>query len=83
MRADQRILRSRHYRNIGSTDEFEHAQSVRHFGFEPRVAGHDGDAENIRLRRLDQQQHRLLVGSAGAGGVLIDDDLAFFLCPSK
>ena len=36
---------------------------VRHFVREPRVAGHDGDAEDIRLRRLDQQQDRLLVGS--------------------
>src|SRR5882724_10897560 len=81
--ADQRILRSRHYWNISSTDEFEHAQSVGHLGLEPRVAGYDSDAEDIRLRRLDQQQHRLLVRSGGSGSVLIDDDLGFVLGPTR
>src|SRR5258705_3073380 len=81
--AAKRMLRSRHDWNISSTDEFEHAQSVGHVGLEPCVAGYDRDAEDIRLRRLDQQQHRLLVGSGGSGSVLIDDDLAFVLGPTR
>jgi hypothetical protein len=73
---DQRILRSRHHRNVGSSDEFEHAQSVRRFRLEPLIACHDGDAQDFRLRGLDQQEDRLLVGSGRPGGVLIDDDLS-------
>jgi len=60
-------------------DEFEHAQSMRHFGLQPCVSSHDGDTEYICLRRLDQKQHGLLVRSSGTGSILIDDDLALLL----
>ena len=41
----------------------------------------DGDAEDIGLRRLDQQEDGLLVGPARSGSVLVDDDFAFSLAP--
>ena len=53
---DQRILRTGHDGNVGSSDEFEHAQGVRDFGLEPLIAGHYGDAQDFGLWRLDQQQ---------------------------
>ena len=37
--------------------------------------------EHVCLRRLDQQQHRLLVRAGRTGRVLVDDDLAFALTP--
>jgi hypothetical protein len=49
---------------------------VRNFIFEPGVTGHNRDAEDLRLRRLNQQQHRLLIRSCRAGGVLIDDEFS-------
>ena len=52
-------------------------KSVRDFFFQPGIAGHDGDAKDFGLRRLDQQQDRLLIGAPGPGRILIDDDLAF------
>ncbi len=79
---DQWILRSHHHWNIGSTDELERAQRVCHLRLEPGVASHDRDAENIGLWRLDQEQYGLLVGSAGSGGVFVDDDLASSLSPA-
>ena len=79
---DQRILRSRHDRNVGSSDQFQHAQSVRHFRVEPLIARHHRDAQDFRLWRLDQKQHRLLVRSSRSGGILIDDDLSLPLAPS-
>ena len=43
---------------------------------EPCVPRHHGNPKNFRLRRLDQQQDRLLVRAGGSGRILIDDDLA-------
>ena len=61
-------------------DKLEHAQRVLHlFGF-PRVAADHGDAEDVGLWGLEQHHHRHLVGAAGAGAVLIDDDHAPGLC---
>ena len=77
--SDQRILGSGHDGNVGSSDEFEHAQGVCHFFGEPRIARYYGDAQHFRPRRLDQQQDCLLVGAGGSGRVLIDDDLALVL----
>src|SRR5580658_6751575 len=54
--SDQRILRTGHNWDVGSSDDLEHAQSVRDFGLEPLIAGHDGDAQDFGLWRLDQQQ---------------------------
>ena len=76
MLAHQGILGSRHDRNVSSPDDLEHAQRVRDFFFQPRIASHNGDAENLSLRGLDQQQDGLLIGSSRPGRVLIDDDLA-------
>src|SRR6266446_2600732 len=81
LRSYQRILSSRHNRNVSASDQFEHAQSVSDFRLEPLIPSDHGDAQDFRLRRLNQQQCRLQVGAGGSGGVLIDDDLAFFLAP--
>src|ERR1700735_1036534 len=45
--------------------------------FEPLIARHHGDAQDFCLWRLNQQEHRLLISSAGPGGILIDDDFSF------
>ena len=45
----QGILRSRYDWNVGASDEFEHAQSVRHFRLQPLISGHDSDPQNFRL----------------------------------
>ncbi len=49
---------------------------MRDFFGQPGIARHHGDAQDFRLRGLDQQQNRLLITAGGAGCVLIDDDLA-------
>src|SRR5262249_16765271 len=52
----QGILGAGDDRNIGSSNEFEHAQSMRNLRFEPLIASHDSDAQDFRRWRLDQQQ---------------------------
>jgi hypothetical protein len=42
----------------------------------PGVAGDHGDAEDLDLGGLQEDHHRHLVGAAGAGAVLIDEDEA-------
>jgi len=74
--ADEGIFGAGYDGDVGAADKFEHAQRVGQLGFEPGIASQDGDAEHVALLGLDQQQHRLLVGACGSGGVLIDDDLA-------
>ena len=54
---------------------------MRHFGFEPLIAGDDGDAQDFCIRRLDQEEDRLLIRSGGPCGILVDDDFAFGLGP--
>ena len=49
---------------------------MRNFCVEPLISRHDRDAQHFRLRRLDQQEHGLLVGASGSARVLVDDDLA-------
>src|SRR5271169_2435306 len=43
----------------------------------PAIAALDGDAQDLHIGRLEDQEYRLDVASAGAEGILIDDDLAF------
>ena len=78
----QWILRPGHDWNVGMSDEFEHAQSVRHFFVKPLIARHHRDAENLSLWRLDQKQHGLLVRPGRSGCILIDDDLPPSLTPA-
>src|SRR5437867_13109900 len=73
----QRILSSWHNRNVSASDQFEHAQSVSDFRLEPLIASDLGDAQDFRLRRLNEQQRRLQVSAGRSGSVLVDDDLAF------
>jgi hypothetical protein len=42
----------------------------------PLIARHHRDPEDLCLRRLNQQQHRLLIGPGRTSGILIDDDFA-------
>ena len=42
----------------------------------PGVAGDHGDAEDLNLRGLEESHHGHLVGAAGAGAVLVDEDEA-------
>ena len=66
-------------RNTGISvrpDDLEQAQCVRHFFVAPLVPAHDGDAQHVHLRRLNQHQQRLHVAAAGSGAVFVDDDLA-------
>jgi hypothetical protein len=52
---------------------------VRDFFRQPGIARHHSNSQYLRLRRLDQQQNRLLVGARRTCGVLINDDLALLL----
>jgi hypothetical protein len=54
---------------------------VRDFSVQPRIAGDDSDAEDFDLWGLDEQQGCLLIGTAGARFVLINDDFLSFLRP--
>ena len=47
------------------------------FFFHPLVAADGGDAEDIELVRLQEDEDGLLVAGAGAAGVLVDDDFDF------
>src|SRR5487761_555962 len=42
--------------NVRAADDFEHAQGVGDFFVAPLVAGDDGDAEDVGLRRLNQRE---------------------------
>src|SRR5579863_486126 len=76
---NQRILRAGQHWYIGSADQFKHAKGVRQLLFQPHISGNDRDPEDLRLRRLDQQEHRLLVTACWTGGILINNDLALLL----
>ena len=64
------------YGDVGAVDELEHTQGVGDFFGLPRVAADHGDAEDADLRGLEEDHHGHLVGAAGAGAVLIDEDQA-------
>jgi hypothetical protein len=72
--ADQRKDGPGNDRDIGAADEFEHAEGVLGLLIAPGVAGDHGDAEHLDVGRLQEDHHRHLVGAAGAGAVLIDQD---------
>ncbi len=76
LRAHQGKDSAGNHRHVGSADELEHAQRVLHFLIAPGVAGHHGDAEDLDIRRLQQDHQRHLVRSAGTGAVLVDQDHA-------
>ena len=65
--------------NVGASDDFEQAESVKDFFIAPGVTGEDGDAEDFGVWRVDEGEDGLHVGAAGACGVLVDDDFAFGL----
>ena len=54
LRSYQRILRSRHNRDVSASDQFEHAQSVSDFRLEPLIARDHCDAQDFGLRRLNE-----------------------------
>jgi len=78
----QRILCAGHDRDIGASNEFEHAQGMRHFLMQPLIARHDRNSQHFSPWRLDQEQHRLLISSRRPGCILIDNDFPFLLRPA-
>ena len=83
LRSHQGILGTQHHGDVGAPNKFEHSQRVGNFFRKPLIAGHHGDAQDFRLRRLNQQEDRLLVCSSWTSRVLIDDDLVFVLAPGS
>ena len=81
--AHQRIFGSLQYGDVGPADYFQHAQRVGDFLGQPHVSRHHRDAQHLGLRRLDQKQHRLLIRSPRAGGILVDDDFSLALAPAQ
>ena len=65
--------------NVRAANDFEQPQRVRDFLVAPGVAGDDRDAEDFRVRRIDQREQRLHVAAAGAGAILVEDDFPFGL----
>ena len=60
--------------DVGAMDELEHAQGVLDLFGLPGVAADHGDAEDLYLGGLEEDHHGHLVGAAGAGAVLVDED---------
>ena len=79
LRPDQRKHSPERDRHVGTSDQLQHPQCVPRLVIPPRIAGHDRDAENIDLRRLQQGHHRHDVRPSRSGSVLVDDDHAL-LC---
>src|SRR5690242_18396820 len=63
--------------------QFQHAQGMSDLLVTPLVSADDSNAERFNVRRLQQQQHSLLVGGCGAAGVLIENDFPFSLSQRK
>src|ERR1700722_14785073 len=76
---DQRIDGAGNDGNVGSADQLEHSQRVRHLFVAPHIAADHRDAEDFNFGRLQEDEDRLLVGSGGAARVLINDHFALCL----
>jgi hypothetical protein len=74
--ANQRERRAAHYGNVGASDDFEQAQSVRYLFVAPLISTDHRDSKHLDLRGLDHYEERLQIAAAGAGAILVDDDLA-------
>ncbi len=61
---------------VGAMHQLEHAQGVGGALALPAVSAFDGDAEHLHGGVVEQHQHGLHGGVAGAVGVLVDDDEA-------
>ncbi len=72
--ADEREDGAAGYGNIGVAGQLQHAQRVQGLFVAPSVTGDHGDAQHPHIRRLQQRQHGHLIGAAGAGAVLIDQN---------
>ena len=64
-------------RDVGAAGNFYQTQDVLGLFLHPLVAADGGDAEDVELFRLQEDQDGLLVAGAGAAGVLVDDDFDF------
>jgi len=58
--------------DVGVTSEFEHAESVGDFFVAPLVARDDGNAKDVDVGGLQEEEHGLLVCGGGATSVLIE-----------
>lgn len=74
-----RKSRARHDRNIGAANNLKQPQRVRNFFVTPLISANHRRAQHFYLWRLGQDQQRLHIASAGAGEILVDDDLAALL----
>ncbi len=74
---EQREFGTLDHRNVGALGNLQHAQHVLGLFLHPLVAADRGDAEDVKLVRLQEDQKGLLVAGAGAAGVLVDDDFDF------
>src|SRR4029077_19418186 len=73
---NQRKRRAWHYGDVGASNDFEQAESVRHLFVAPLVSTDHRDPKHLDLRRLDHYEERLQVAATGTGAVFVDDDLA-------
>src|SRR4029077_2681954 len=74
--ANQRKRRAGRYRDVGASNDFKQAESVRHLFVTPLVSTDHRDPKHLDLRRLDHYEERLQVAATGTGAVFVDDDLA-------
>ncbi len=77
LRVDEREAGAVEDRDVGVSGELQHAKGVGDAFFVPTVAGLDGDAEDLDGGVVEEHEHGLHGGVAGAVGVLVDDDEAF------
>src|SRR3984893_5192639 len=70
----QKELGSLDHEDICSPSDFQQAQDVLRLFLHPLVAADGGDAEHVKLLRLEEDENGLLVAGTGPAGVLVDDD---------
>src|SRR6266478_901060 len=75
----QRELRALRDGNISAARDFKQSQRALRFFLYPLIAAYGGNAQNVKLIRLEENQDGLHVGCGRTPRVLIDDDLDF-LC---
>src|ERR1700676_1110567 len=74
--ANQRKRSAGHYRDVGASNDFKQAESVRHLFVAPLISTDHRDPKHLDLRRLDHYEESLQITATGAGAILVNDDLA-------
>src|SRR5215467_14760385 len=81
--SDKGKNRARNNRNIRAANNFKKAQRVGDLLVAPLIAGHNCNAQNLYLWRLNHYEERLQVAASRAGAVLIDDHFPSWLCTGR